>query len=110
MRVAKGQLRLSHSTCPPLSSSPHAHSFVIGPAVINTHCRVPVQKLAYALDNESGTVVITKLKGKFIGICGSHRGITSGDDSETATRQIKKNKQLTWQKKKTATWQRAIPC
>jgi hypothetical protein len=24
----------SHSTCPPLSSSPHAHSFVIGPAVI----------------------------------------------------------------------------
>ena len=28
----------SHSTCPPLSSSPHAHSFVIGPAVIkHTH-------------------------------------------------------------------------
>jgi hypothetical protein len=25
---------VSHSTCPPLSSSPHAHSFVIGPAVI----------------------------------------------------------------------------
>jgi hypothetical protein len=29
-RVPQG----SHSTCPPLSSSPHAHSFVIGPAVI----------------------------------------------------------------------------
>jgi hypothetical protein len=29
---------VSHSTCPPLSSSPHAHSFVIGPAVIkHTH-------------------------------------------------------------------------
>ena len=25
---------VSHSTCPPLSSSPHTHSFVIGPAVI----------------------------------------------------------------------------
>jgi hypothetical protein len=31
-------LVVSHSTCPPLSSSPHAHSFVIGPAVIkHTH-------------------------------------------------------------------------
>ena len=33
----KPRLVVSHSTCPPLSSSPHAHSFVIGPAVINTH-------------------------------------------------------------------------
>ena len=32
------RLVVSHSTCPPLSSSPHAHSFVIGPAVIkHTH-------------------------------------------------------------------------
>ena len=31
-------LVVSHSTCPPLSSSPHANSFVIGPAVIkHTH-------------------------------------------------------------------------
>jgi hypothetical protein len=45
-RVPDGQthphrprLVVSHSTCPPLSSSPHAHSFVIGPAVIkHTHC------------------------------------------------------------------------
>jgi len=33
----KPRLVVSHSTCPPLSSSPHAHSFVIGPAIINTH-------------------------------------------------------------------------
>jgi hypothetical protein len=33
----KPRLVVSHSTCPPLSSSPDAHSFVIGPAVINTH-------------------------------------------------------------------------
>jgi hypothetical protein len=31
------RLVVSHSTCPPLSSSPHAHSFVLGTAVINTH-------------------------------------------------------------------------
>ena len=32
------RLVVSHSTCPPLSSPPHAHSFVIGPAVIkHTH-------------------------------------------------------------------------
>jgi hypothetical protein len=31
------RLVVSHSTCPPLSSSPPANSFVIGPAVINTH-------------------------------------------------------------------------
>jgi hypothetical protein len=33
------RLVVSHSTCPPLSSSPHAHSFVLGTAVINTHSR-----------------------------------------------------------------------
>jgi len=31
------RLVVSHSTCPALSSSPPANSFVIGPAVINTH-------------------------------------------------------------------------
>ncbi len=31
----KPWLVVSHSTCPPLSSSPHAHSFVLGTAVIN---------------------------------------------------------------------------
>jgi len=36
----KPRLVVSHSTCPPLSSSPHAHSFVLGTAVINTHTQV----------------------------------------------------------------------
>jgi hypothetical protein len=34
------RLVVSHSTCPPLSSSPPANSFVLGPAVINTHIRM----------------------------------------------------------------------
>jgi hypothetical protein len=33
----KPRLVVSHSTCPPLSSSPHANSFVLGTAVLNTH-------------------------------------------------------------------------
>jgi len=33
------RLIVSRSTCPPLSSPPLANSFVIGPAVINTHQR-----------------------------------------------------------------------
>jgi hypothetical protein len=33
----KPRLVVSHSTCPPLSSSPHAHNFVLGTVVINTH-------------------------------------------------------------------------
>jgi hypothetical protein len=32
----KPRLVISHSTCPPLSSCPHEHSFVLGTAVINT--------------------------------------------------------------------------
>jgi hypothetical protein len=31
------RLVVSHSTCPPISPSPHAHSLLIGTAVINTH-------------------------------------------------------------------------
>ena len=38
-------LLLTHnSTCPPLSSSPHAHSFVIGPAVIK-HTHIPLPRV-----------------------------------------------------------------
>jgi hypothetical protein len=33
----KPGLVVPHSTCPSLSPSPPAHSFIIGPAVINTH-------------------------------------------------------------------------
>ena len=36
------RLVVYHSTCRPLSSSPPANSFVIGPAVINTHTPVPL--------------------------------------------------------------------
>jgi hypothetical protein len=37
-RPHRPRLVVSHSTCPPLSSPPHANSFVIGPAVIkHTH-------------------------------------------------------------------------
>ena len=32
--IGRPRLVVSHSTCPPLSSPPHANSFVIGPAVI----------------------------------------------------------------------------
>jgi hypothetical protein len=35
------RLVVSHSTCPPLSPSPHASNFEIGTAVINTHTRNP---------------------------------------------------------------------
>ena len=35
----KPRLVVSHSICPPLSSSPHAHSFVLGTAVINNNPR-----------------------------------------------------------------------
>ena len=39
--VHSGFGSFSRSTCPPLSPSPHANSFVIGTAVINTHTRRP---------------------------------------------------------------------
>ena len=39
------RLVVSHSTCPPPSSSPHAHSFVLGPAVIK-HTRPSLSLVA----------------------------------------------------------------
>jgi hypothetical protein len=51
----KPRLVVSHSTCPPLSSSPHAHSFVLGTAVINTHtCVVQFTKSPHGLFNIRG--------------------------------------------------------
>jgi hypothetical protein len=44
----KPRLVVSHSTCPPLSSSPHSHSFVLGTAVINTHTPPPRVLLPHA--------------------------------------------------------------
>ena len=53
------RLVVSHSTCPPLSSFPHANSFVIGPAVIkHTHlfviryCRAPQQVLDLSITHD----------------------------------------------------------
>jgi len=37
----KPRLVVSHSTCPPLSSSPHVHSFVLGTAVNNNNRPLP---------------------------------------------------------------------
>jgi len=37
----KPLLVVPHSTCPSLSPSPPTHSFIIGPAVINTHIAAP---------------------------------------------------------------------
>ncbi len=45
----KPRIVVSHSTCPPLSSSPHAHSFVLGDAVINTHGSPTLKKLVEML-------------------------------------------------------------
>jgi hypothetical protein len=36
----KSRLVVSHSTCPPLSSSPHTHSIVLGTAVINNNWKL----------------------------------------------------------------------
>ena len=38
------RLVVSHSTCAPLSSSPHAHSFVLGTAVINNNMNNVMKK------------------------------------------------------------------
>jgi len=46
----KPRLVVSHSTCPPLSSSPHAHSFVLGTAEINNYTErsgLPNNKMRY---------------------------------------------------------------
>jgi hypothetical protein len=42
------RLVVSHSTCPPLSSSPHANSFVIGPAVIK-HAHDWLERVQFSL-------------------------------------------------------------
>ena len=41
----KPRLVVSHSTCSPLSSSPHAHSFVLGTAVINNNAAVLARRM-----------------------------------------------------------------
>jgi hypothetical protein len=46
---SSGLPRVSHNTCLPLSPSPHANNFVIGPAVINNNlqrCDAPATIMA----------------------------------------------------------------
>jgi hypothetical protein len=52
---------VSHSTCPPLSPPPHAHSFVIGTAVIYNNILSPAEQrrkkfLEDALETDFGTL------------------------------------------------------
>ena len=51
------RLVVSHSTCPPLSSPPHANSFVIGPAVIKHTHRGAVDRFGIPNPRESGSVI-----------------------------------------------------
>ena len=54
----KPRLVVSHSTCPPLSSSPHAHSFVLGTAVINNNldCCIPRWAGGWTCTSHSGVL------------------------------------------------------
>jgi hypothetical protein len=69
------RLVVSHSTCPPLSSPPHANSFVIGPAVIKHTHRVSIYSIPYPAKcwNFSSTCTFPRpphrlpLHGKFRG-------------------------------------------
>jgi len=45
----KPRLVVSHSTCPPISPSPHAISIVIGPSVINNNLHAPFPSLLATL-------------------------------------------------------------
>jgi hypothetical protein len=55
------RLVVSHSTCPPLSSSPHANSFVIGPTVIkHTHTQKQNTFVSKNLSDETNGVAFMK--------------------------------------------------
>ena len=60
----KPRLVVSHSTCPPLSSSPNAHSFVLGTAVINN--KQAPDPLIVGIRSPDGLVV---------GSCANHPGV-----------------------------------
>jgi hypothetical protein len=77
----KPRLVVSHSTCPPLSSSPHAHSFVIGPAVINTHTGRSMPRHGWAPDPPM--VVIRSPIGLVVGSCSDQPPWSFGFYSQT---------------------------
>jgi len=57
------RLVVSHSTCPPLSSPPHANSFVIGPAVIkHTHPKHPTGCIRPGLSRSPAAQVLYCLR------------------------------------------------
>jgi hypothetical protein len=57
----KPRLVVSHSTCSPLSSSPHAHSFVLGTAVVNTHThRTNARSLSHFRVEDQPQCLLTK--------------------------------------------------
>jgi hypothetical protein len=64
----KPRLVVSHSTCPPLSSSPHAHSFVLSTAVINNNLprKCLVRHLFVLVYYYAGTVVLSSTKMLFM--------------------------------------------
>jgi len=52
-RLHRPRLVVSYGTCPPLSSSPHANSFIIGTAIINTHTHTVQTTGEAAKDDET---------------------------------------------------------
>jgi hypothetical protein len=72
------RLVVSHSTCPPLSSSPHAHSFVTGPAVIKhthpTNLFSSPHRLSGSMELMSNISATRGHPGMRICVCGSPRG------------------------------------
>ena len=59
----KPRLVVPHSTCPSLSPSPPAHSFIIGPAVINTHTLYNLLDIHHTVFVWSKFVIATVLVG-----------------------------------------------
>ena len=68
------RLVVSHTTCPPLSPSPHANSFVIGPAVINTNLqRCDAQDTLMARQFQHHATPSLFVGGQGVGRCRRHR-------------------------------------
>jgi hypothetical protein len=60
------RLVVSHSTCPPLSSSPHANSFVIGPAVIK-HAHTQKEREVCLLNEQRHWPLQNQTRGSRLG-------------------------------------------
>jgi len=95
----KPRLVVSHSTCPPLSSSPHAHSFVLGTAVINTHKmrsknpRPDPRKRRTELRSELRSVLF--FVGRFFGYGGVASSFSAGAATEHPSPLRRRHRRLT---------------